>query len=74
MAFVANKIFEAGLSKKGNGTYRTRCLIWLQFGSVSAAKIFPAANVSAKKVKLKRISVFHGKDVNSDNLLNMKEG
>ena len=37
--------------RTGNGTYGTRHLFWLQFGSVSTNKFFPADTLSANKVK-----------------------
>ena len=49
---VYEKASEVGdcWSKTGNGTYRTRSLIWLQFVSVSANKIFPAGTLFADTV------------------------
>ena len=39
-------------TRTGNGTYRTRCLVWLQFGRVSTNKFFPTDTISANKFKL----------------------
>ena len=45
-----HKISEAGWSKSGNGTHRTKNLVWLQFVSVSTNRIFPAETLFAVPV------------------------